>query len=58
MIKVNVSYTVFFEEEDLPPVYLNEEALAEAIEEYIEDSLNELSPSEITIKHIDVEGIQ
>lgn len=57
MIKVTVSFTAVFDADDLPPIYLNEDMLSEVVAEYIEDSLNELSPSDISINRLDIEGL-
>lgn len=57
MIKVTVSFTAVFDADDLPPIYLNEDMLSEVVAEYIEDSLNELSPSDLSINRLDIEGL-
>lgn len=55
MSKLNISYSVFFEKEDL--IYMDENELAETIAEFIEEQLNDLnlSPSEIVVTRVELE---
>lgn len=58
MIAATITIKAFFNQEDLPSVYSNEDFLREALVEYLSYALDKLDARDVTIHPIDLEGME
>ena len=56
-VTLNISVTAYFDADEIPAIYSNEDMFAEAIKEHISYALDRLDAQDIVFNSIDLEGL-
>jgi hypothetical protein len=56
-VTLNVSITAYFDADEVPAIYSNEDFFTEAVKEHITYALDRLDVKEIVFNSVDVEGL-
>jgi hypothetical protein len=57
MIAVSLSLTAYFNEDEVPTIFLDEEVLSETIQENLTASLERIDVEEVVFTKIDISGL-
>lgn len=56
-VTLNISVTAYFDADEIPAVYSNEDMFADAIKEHISYALDRLDAHDVVFNSIDLEGL-
>jgi hypothetical protein len=56
-VTLNISVTAYFDADEIPAIYSNEDMFAEAIKEHVSYALDRLDAQDIVFNSIDLEGL-
>ena len=56
-VTLNLSITAYFDADEIPTIYSNEDMFAEAIKEHVGYALDRLDAHDVVFNSIDLEGL-
>lgn len=56
-VTLNISVTAYFDADEIPAIYSNEDMFAEAIKEHVSYALDRLDAHDVVFNSIDLEGL-
>jgi hypothetical protein len=56
-ITLNLSITAYFDADEIPAIYSNEDMFREAVEEHVRYAMDRLDARDVVFNSIDVEGL-
>jgi hypothetical protein len=56
-VTLNISVTAYFDADEIPAIYSNEDMFAEAIKEHVSYALDRLDAQDVVFNSIDLEGL-